>query len=72
MKWIPSTTQKYQKLFSVVPNQQMCFQYAGQLFPNLISKLYLNDVNFDQNKRTNIENMVELLKSSFDQLLEKK
>ena len=70
MRLIPFTTQKYQKLFSFPPNQQMCLQYAVQLLPNLASKLYLDDVNFNKNTRTNIENMVELIKSSFDQLLE--
>ena len=70
MKLIPFTTQKYQKQFSSMPIQETCRESAAQLFPKLVSKLYLNDVNFDRNKRTNIENMVELLKSSFDQLLE--
>ena len=53
-----------------MPIQQTCFSYAFQLLPNLVSKLYLDDVNFNKNTRTNIENIVELIKSSFDQLLE--
>ena len=70
MNLILFTTQKYQKLFPFGTIQQTCFIHAAQLLPNLVSKLYLDDVNFNKNTRTNIENMVELIKSSFDQLLE--
>ena len=70
MRLIPFTTQKYQKQFSLMPIQQLCFQYGAQLFPNLLSKLYLDDADFGQDKRTSIENVVESIKSSFDQLLD--
>ena len=70
MTLISFTTQKYYERSSDTPVQQMCYQYALQLFPNLVSKLYLDDANFDKNKRTDIQHMIELIKSSFDQLLE--
>ena len=66
---IQFTTQKYQKEFVSLPTQQFCLQISVQLFHNLISKLYLNSVNFNMNTRTDIQNMIHLIKNSFEQLL---
>ena len=70
MQMIPFTTQKYQKELVSLTTQQMCLQFSAQLFHNLLSKLYLNDVNFNINTRTDIQNMVQLIKNSFEQLLD--
>ena len=64
------TTKENYNLFSFTPIKQMCIQYAIQLHPNLLSKLYLNHVNFTEAKRTQIQDLVKLIKSSFEQLLD--
>ena len=66
---IQFTTQKYQKELVSLSTQQFCLQISVQLFHNLISKLYLNSVNFNMNTRTDIQNMIHLIKNSFEQLL---
>lgn len=69
MQMIQFTTRKYEKL-SPLPAEQMCFRYSVELFHNLISKLYLNDMNFNPNTRSDIEDMIKLVKDSFGQLID--
>ena len=71
MTFIPFTTLKHQLQYSKLPIDQTCYQYTSILFFNLISKLFLNDINYDKNTQLNIQNVIDLLKNSFGQLLDK-
>ena len=44
---LPFTTQKYQKQFLNFTTEEMCLKNSMQLHPNLISKLFLNDINYN-------------------------
>ena len=68
MDFIPFTTLKHQLEF--LPIEQGCYIFALDLFPNLISKLFLNDINYDKNTRPKIQNLIDLMKNSFEQLLD--
>lgn len=70
MKLAGYTTEENYKLFSFYSIKEMCIQYAIQLHPNLVSKLYINHVNFTETKRTHIQDLAKLIKSSFEQLLD--
>ena len=70
MNMIPQTTQKYYKQFSQLPIENSCLYYTYNLFPNLISKIYLNKIKFNKSIITDIQSMVQLIKSSFGQLLD--
>ena len=67
---IQFTTEKYHKIFVSVSTEQACVQYTTTMFHDLVSKVYLTEFGFDLKRRTGIQNMVQLLKSSFDQLLD--
>ena len=65
------TTEKYLKQFTFTKDLKTeCFEEAFSFSPDLISKLYLDHINFDKNKRIDVQNMVQLIRSSFEQLLE--
>ena len=67
---LPFTTQKYQKQFLNLTTEEMCLKNSMQLHPNLISKLFLNDINYNEKTRSDIEKLVELVKDSFEKLLD--
>ena len=68
---IPFTSTKYYKeLYSkTYPIQSYCFSYLSLFFDDLIDKIYSDDINLDKNAKENIENLVERMKDSFEQLL---
>lgn len=70
MKLIPYTTIKHQTESSRSPTQQICFSFTSQYFNNLIAKLFLDDIKYNENSKLDIENSVELLKNSFGQLID--
>lgn len=70
MDLIPYTTIKYQTEYSRQSTQQICSSFTSQYFSNLISVLFLNDIKYDKNSKLNIEKSVELLKNSFEQLID--
>lgn len=67
---ISYTTQKYQKQFTSWPIEKICLGISEEIFANLISKLYLNHIKFDKNIKTDIEDMVKLIKENFEKLLD--
>ena len=72
ISWLATyATQKEQERFGIFsPIKNVCFERVCRFLPSLVSKLYLDYANFDTNARTDVENMVELIKTSFHQLLE--
>ena len=65
------TTEKYhKKYFSYMPMQQTCYQYSFSPFSELQSKFYLHEFGYDLKNKKNIEEVVEMIKSSFHQLLD--
>lgn len=67
---LPFTIQKYQKQFLNLTTEQMCLQNSIQHHPNLISKLFLNDIKYNGKTKSDIEKLVELVKGSFEKLLD--
>ena len=70
MSFIPFTTSKHQLQYSSLPIEKICYQYTEILFYRLISKLFLNDINYDKTTQLRIKNLIDLLKNSFEQLLD--
>ena len=70
MNLIPFTTEKHQAESSSMQTQQICYSYTSRYFINLIAKLFLNDIKYDENSKLNIEKSVELLKNSFEKLID--
>ena len=68
MDFIPFATLKHQLEF--LPIEQGCYIFTLNLFPNLISKLFLNDISYDKNIQPKIQNLIDLLKNSFEKLLD--
>ena len=69
-KLISLTTQKYQKQFTSLPIERICRGISEEIFGHLISKLYLDDIKFFKNIKTDIEDMVKLIKENFEKLLD--
>lgn len=70
MRLVQFTTEKYHKQFISTPLATACPQYITAIFRDLLSKLYLTEFDFGLKQRTDIQNMVQILKSSFDQILD--
>ena len=73
MDYIGDTTENnYKQLhkFNKMPIDQLCFMYSGYILSELISQSYVHDIKFDQNMKTNIKQMILLITSSFEQLMD--
>lgn len=76
MNYIGDTTENYYNEFHKLKIRtnftidQLCFTYSEYILRELLSKSYVNYIKFDENMRTNIKQMIELITSSFEQLMD--
>ena len=50
--------------------QRACYQFSSLAFYDLQSKLYLHEFGYDLKNKKNIEEIVQMIRSSFHQLLD--
>ena len=72
-KMIQFTSTKYYKehspLSTFYSNRTFCYLTSKFYLDDLMAKLFLDDIKLDKNAREKIENLVQMVKDSFEQLL---